>query len=157
MVRRASEWAEAQRELRERYQADPAGLPRLRVHWRTVPPSAVPLPGGIGPFALVTTVVALARLARRTVAGKNLSSSAVVAVWPASAPEGAEAGLIFEVATNPAAAEGEGMLVGEPDLKRRALCRDRRWPGPVAHVQPTAACLQRPATLIGSEHVLGPS
>ena len=121
MVRRPSEWAEAQRELRERYEADPAGLPRLRVHWRTVPPSAVPLPGGIGPFALATTVVALVRLARRTLAGKNLSTSAFVAVWPEGAPEGAEAALIFEVASNPAAAEGEGTLVGEPNLNG-ALC-----------------------------------
>jgi hypothetical protein len=108
MADRPIAWADAQRAFHDTYRADPAGLPRCDVHWRSI--ERVPDPYGPGVLGLAGILRwATSRSARRQVRNR----APLLAVWKTGAPADAEASLVFEVSSSPNTSEGDGILVGD--------------------------------------------
>ena len=124
----AADWGDRQGALRANFDAARDALQRTAVHWRATPASVVARSTAGLAGVVVTLVQVISRLRRRG----NLSAHPFVSLWPHDAQPTSPATLIFEVASLPAAAEGDGLVLGEFE-PNGAFCLlidpdERVWP-----------------------------
>jgi hypothetical protein len=131
-IRPPGAWPKAQREFRERYDADPSAVPRHDAHvewWVNMPPA-------LGPPGLLGLVGGLAGVLGRWWAGRGMTEGGFVAVFAPTTLPGARPVMVFPVGEDvdlPDApngmASGPAVVAGEIGLN--ACCCVELPTGPV--------------------------